>query len=181
MQRGRIKHKDAPAESLYFVPRQLPDDMGAVKKRDDNQANAGKVLEPQEGVFAELSVTARNAEAQYAKPRVRAKGNAADACNLGSKRVIHPVVRHEVRGQQIHVSKTPRLHSTRTKPVINAECGCSFSPSRASIFSEATPSLVGRLKVCAVKNFEPRNKRKTNVKTSIEAFTSECRRSRKSW
>src|ERR1035438_449545 len=72
----------------------------------------------------------------------------------------------------IHVSKTPGLHITRTKPVMNAECGCSFSPSRASSFSEAAPSLVGRFKVCAVKNFEPRNKRKTNVKTSIEALTT---------
>ena len=73
-----------------------------------------------------------------------------------------------------HVASTPILPMTRTKPTANAECGRNFPSMRPSSCSALEPNCVVAATVFAARNFVPRNKRKTKVKTSIAASTR-CR------
>ena len=135
----------------------------AVDQAQRQQADAGKMLHPQQGVFAEPPVPARDAKAQAAKPDDRAERHAADARGFCGKNesARNPVVRHQICAEAPARTRARRgCAITRTKPVMNAECGCSFSSSRASIFSEASPSLDGMLTLLAVRNFAPRNNQK---------------------
>ncbi len=63
------------------------------------------------------------------------------------------------------------LPITRTKPVMNAECGWNFSSMRFSIRLAALPSCVGAITVFAERNFTPRNSMNTKLNTSMDAFT----------
>ena len=63
------------------------------------------------------------------------------------------------------------LPITRTKPIMNAECGCNFSSMRFSITLAGPPSCVGAMTDFAVRNFRPMNSMNAKLNTSMDVFT----------
>ena len=99
------------------VSGQLPRDVGALKQAENDQADSGKMLEPQQRLFAEPAVAARHTKTQEQEPGVRAERDAADAGRLGGERItVHPFARHQVGGEddpeEQHAQVAEHAHKT---------------------------------------------------------------------
>lgn len=74
--------------------------------------------------------------------------------------------------RMIQNTSTPTLPITRTRPVINAECGCSRSSNRSSMRSAAALKRTGGSRTdLDSKNLNPKNSMNTKLNSSIAAFT----------
>src|ERR1035437_9154155 len=72
------------------------------------------------------------------------------------------LVLNSVADNATHAPSTPRFAATRTKPVANAECGCTFCSMRSSSFPMARSKGDAFDSKLENKNLNPRNKRNTN-------------------
>lgn len=109
---------------LAVVPGQTPGDVRALEQAENDEADAGKMLETQQRFFANRpwprdtpKLSARN---QVFVPSATPPTHAAFAAS-------EPASTHSCAirfvARTIQNSSTPRLPSTRAKPVIKAECG----------------------------------------------------------
>src|SRR5277367_852381 len=82
---------------MPVVSGQLPRDVRALEEAENDEADAGKMLQTQQRFFAEPPVAARDTETQAQEPGVRAERDTTDARSLGGKRIaINPFTRHQV-------------------------------------------------------------------------------------